>query len=179
MAVALVHIGVMMRRRQIPILQALLGVVCWLPLLLVPLGAARFADGEPLRLTDEEQRLIDLTNQERAKEELRPLKPHPLLMQAAREHAANMARQQKMDHVLDGKEPRDRVRQVGYRFRHLGENVASGYRTPEAVVDGWMGSEGHRANILRSEFTEIGVGVVRDGQGKPYYAQVLASPLRR
>ncbi|MCS6976601.1 MAG: CAP domain-containing protein [Gemmatales bacterium] len=129
-----------------------------------------------LRITDEEQELIDLTNQERAKEELRPLKPHPLLMQAAREHAANMARQQKIEHVLDGKEPRDRVRGVGYRFRHLGENVASGYRSPEAVVRGWMSSEGHRGNILRAEFTEIGVGVVRDHSGKPYYAQVLASP---
>lgn len=179
MAVGLVHIGIMMRRRPNRTLRAFIGGVLGLPLLLLPLGAARFADGELLRLSDEEQLLIDLTNQERAKEELRPLKPHPLLMRAAREHAANMARQQKMDHVLDGKEPRDRVRQVGYRFRHLGENVASGYRTPEGVVRGWMGSEGHRANILRSEFTEIGVGVVRDGQGKPYYAQVLASPLQR
>ncbi len=160
-------------------MRALMGGVFWLPLLLLLLGAARFAGGEPFRLTDEEQLLIDLTNQERAKEELRPLKAHPLLMQAAREHAANMARQQKMDHVLDGKEPRDRVRQVGYRFRYLGENVASGYRTLEGVVRGWMGSEGHRANILRSEFTEIGVGVVRDSQGKPYYTQVLATPMQR
>lgn len=132
-----------------------------------------------LVLTDEEQRLVDLTNQERAKEELRPLKPHPFLMRAARQHAENMARQQILEHDLDGKTPSDRVKLAGYRFRRLGENVARGPRTAEAAVRGWMSSEGHRENILRPEFTEIGVGVARDATGKPYYVQVFACPLHR
>ena len=58
----------------------------------------------------------------------------------------------------------------GLRYRTAGENIAYGYRTPQAVVDGWMNSSGHRANILNSSFTQIGVGYVSQGS---YWTQMF------
>src|SRR5438874_2719232 len=66
--------------------------------------------GEPkFQPTAQEKKLLDLTNAERKKEELPPLKFNPTLMKVARDHSKNMAKQSKMDHVLDGKNPRDRI----------------------------------------------------------------------
>ena len=62
-----------------------------------------------------EKEVLDLTNAERAKESLPPFKPHPLLFQAAREHSKNMAKQEKMEHVLDGIKPHERTKKVGYK----------------------------------------------------------------
>ena len=66
--------------------------------------------------------------------------------------------------------PFDMMKQFGITYRTAGENIAMGYPTAEAVVDGWMNSEGHRANILNASFTEIGVGYVADGN---YYTQMF------
>jgi uncharacterized protein YkwD len=87
-----------------------------------------------------------------------------------------MAKQSKMAHELDGKNAADRVKEVDYRFRSLGENVAYGQRTPEEVMKTWMNSEHHRTNILRQQFTEIGIGVARNDKGVPYYTQVFGRP---
>ena len=57
--------------------------------------------------------------------------------------------------------PFDMMRKFGIRFRTAGENIAAGYPTPEAAVKGWMNSSGHRANILSSQFTHIGVGYAK------------------
>lgn len=62
------------------------------------------------------------------------------------------------------------LRDFGISFRSAGENIAKGYKTPQAVVDGWMNSEGHRENILNSAFTKIGVGYVADGH---YWTQMF------
>ena len=66
--------------------------------------------------------------------------------------------------------PFDMMKSFGIRYRTAGENIAMGYRTPQSVVDGWMNSEGHRANILNSSFTEIGVGYVASGN---YWTQMF------
>ena len=62
------------------------------------------------------------------------------------------------------------MRAFGLTYRTAGENIAMGYPTPGAVVDGWMNSEGHRANILNPSFTVIGVGYVSEGN---YWTQMF------
>lgn len=66
--------------------------------------------------------------------------------------------------------PFDMIRNFGLSYRTAGENIARGYKTPEAVVNGWMNSSGHRANILNSSFTQTGVGYVPDGS---YWTQMF------
>lgn len=62
------------------------------------------------------------------------------------------------------------IRDFGISYKAYGENIAQGYRTPQAVVTGWMNSSGHRANILNASFTQIGVGYVADGN---YWTQMF------
>lgn len=66
--------------------------------------------------------------------------------------------------------PAQMIRSFGISYRSMGENIAKGQRTPKAVVDGWMNSPGHRANILSASFTHIGVGYVADGH---YWTQMF------
>jgi uncharacterized protein YkwD len=127
-------------------------------------------------LSREEQELMDLVNAERKKHDLAPLRPNPTLFRVAREHSANMARQGKMAHVLDGKNPYERVKASGYKYRFAGENVGRGDVPLAEVVQGWMDSKVHRDNILRKEFTETGLGAVSDGKELVYYTQVFATP---
>ncbi len=133
-----------------------------------------------LQMSSQEQKTLELTNQAREKEKLRPLKPNPRLFQAARNHSANMARQGKMEHVLDGKTPVQRVEATGYRWRRAGENIAYGLNTPiEGIFKSWMESQHHRENILRPEFREIGIGVASNSRGEVYYTQVFGTPRSR
>jgi uncharacterized protein YkwD len=157
-------------------MRSALGLV--LVVVLIPaLVLAQAKKEEEPKLTTEEQALLDLTNKEREKEKLPPLKMNAKLLQSAREHSANMAKQMKMDHVLDGKEPKDRVKEVGYVYAHTGENVSYGQRTPAEALQVWMGSPGHRRNIVRPEYTELGVSVAKSSKGVPYYTQVFGTPL--
>ena len=134
--------------------------------------------GEPAKLdmTKEEQKLVELTNAERKKKDLPALKPSPLLFKVARAHSANMAKQGKMAHDLDGKNPFQRLKDAGYTYFFAGENVAAGLDELDEVMKGWMESEPHRKNILSEKFTEIGVGVARDKKGEPYFTQVFGKP---
>jgi uncharacterized protein YkwD len=134
---------------------------------------------EKFTISSEEQAILDATNKEREKENLLPVKPNEKLFRAAREHSANMARQQKMEHILDEKTPVDRVRAAGYVHSQLGENIASGQRRPEDAVAAWMKSEAHKKTLLTKEYTEIGIGIAKDEKGKLYYTQVFATPRRR
>ncbi|MBQ9348510.1 MAG: hypothetical protein IJT94_14440 [Oscillibacter sp.] len=59
--------------------------------------------------------------------------------------------------------PFQMMKSFGISYRTAGENIAYGYATPQAVMDGWMNSDGHRANILNASYTRIGVGYVADG----------------
>ena len=132
------------------------------------------------KLSDDEQRILELTNEARAKEKLPPLRPNALLMAAARAHSANMARQGKMEHVLDGKKPGDRVKEAGYRYSWVGENMASTDGAPVAeIFKGWMESKAHREHILSDRFDDIGIGIARNDKGDVYYTQVFASPKKK
>jgi uncharacterized protein YkwD len=138
-------------------------------------------DSKPpeLKLSEVEKGILELINKERAKENLPPFQPNPRLFQAARSHSANMARQNKMDHILDGKDPVARIKEAGYLHSWAGENIAYGARTPAEVVQLWMESPPHKANILNRKYTEIGIGMVESADGVPYYTQVFGAPLKR
>jgi uncharacterized protein YkwD len=150
-------------------------------LLLVP-GLSAVAQDQKsgkFDLTKEEQQVVDLTNAARKKENLPPLTVSPLLTKVARDYSANMAKQQKLDHFLDGKKASDRVKAVGYAFKYVGENIATGDFPVPKMFQGWMDSQLHRDNILDKEYSEIGVGIVMDGQGQSWYTQVFALPKKK
>lgn len=131
-------------------------------------------------LTDKEKYVLEETNKARAKNNLPALTLNSKLVEAARLHAKNMAAHRKMSHVLMIKDQRtvtDRVRYVHYEWSNVGENIAQGYAYKD-VVNGWMHSRGHRANILGG-YTEIGIGIAEDANGSPYYVQVFAKPAMR
>jgi uncharacterized protein YkwD len=137
-------------------------------------------DSSTLKISAKEQRILDLTNAARAKEGLTPLKPNATLFEVARAHSANMAKQHKMEHVLDGQTPADRVKTAGYRYRWMGENIAYGKYTPiDKIFDEWMNSKHHRENILKPEYREIGIGIARGSDDFIYYSQVFGTRLRR
>jgi uncharacterized protein YkwD len=123
-----------------------------------------------------EARIFDLVNAQRRRRGLQPLVYNDQLDRMAKVQAGNMARYEKMAHVLpqsDLPTLADRARYAGYEYGRLAENVALGYPSAEAVVQGWMNSEGHRENILNHEVVETGIGVMRSRDGGLYYCQVF------
>jgi uncharacterized protein YkwD len=132
-----------------------------------------------LKLSANEAKVLELANEARKAKKIPPFKVHPLLMKLAREHSANMARQRKADHVLDGKNPDQRMKESGYPNLGGGENIyygVVGSGNPEAAHKWWMNSKIHRENILEPNFTEIGIGLARDSKGIVYYTQVFGVP---
>src|SRR5262249_33873372 len=120
-------------------------------LMLCGLWASRAGENAKFTLSAEEQKILDLTNAERKKNDLPVLRANSLLTKLARAHSANMARQEKMAHDLDDKTPYQRLKDAGYAYARAGENVAQGDAgfTVEQIFKGWMDSKGHRENILR------------------------------
>lgn len=128
--------------------------------------------------TPSEKTIIDLTNQERHKQNITALTMSADLSRVARAHSENMARQMRMAHNLDGKTPFDRLRAAGYYYANAGENVGEGppsVTLPE-LLKAWMDSPLHRKNILTPEFTEIGIGIAADSNGTRYYTQLFGKP---
>ena len=132
-------------------------------------------DASTLKLSEDEQTILDLTNAERAKEKLQPLTANPLLFRAARAHSADMAKKGEMKHVLDGKDVLAAARRGEYDFRKCGENIAMSDGAPlKEVMKGWMESKGHREHILDPAFTEIGIGTARTTRAKSITPRTLA-----
>jgi uncharacterized protein YkwD len=100
-------------------------------------------------------------------------------MEAAQLHADQMARLGRLEHVLSGgryPKPEDRLAAADYQWSSYAENIAMGQTSAAGVMDSWMRSSGHRANILSPNNTEIGIGFARDSRGRPYYVQVFGRP---
>jgi len=102
-----------------------------------------------------EMRVVELVNAERRRRGLAPLTPSKKLMDVSRAWSGTQASRRRMYHSRNG----------------YAENVAYGQPTPEAVVNTWMNSRGHRANILSSRAREIGVGCVAAADGRLYWTQ--------
>lgn len=114
-----------------------------------------------------EAQVLQLTNNERAKNGCGPLKTNSALTKAADLHATDMVVHHFFDHnSQDGRSPFDRMKSAGFKGGAMAENIAVGYKSAAAVVDGWMHSEGHRKNILNCDYTMIGIGY-DSGQVKP------------
>jgi uncharacterized YkwD family protein len=111
-----------------------------------------------------EQKVVDLTNQERAKNGLPALKVDVTLSKMARDKSQDMSTNHYFSHTSPTYgSPFDMMKKYGITYSYAGENIAMGQRTPEEVVTAWMNSDGHRKNILSPNFTSIGVGYVADG----------------
>jgi uncharacterized protein YkwD len=106
-----------------------------------------------------EYQVMMLTNQERLNYGCDTLAMDDRLQMAAESHSQDMAINDFFSHIApDGITPWDRIHSQGYFYSMAGENIAAGYSSPESVVEGWMNSDGHRANIINCGFKDIGVG---------------------
>ncbi|GAA0584514.1 CAP domain-containing protein [Streptomyces crystallinus] len=118
--------------------------------------------------------VVALTNGRRARAGLRPLADDTHLASAAQAYSADMAARGFYSHTSpEGLEPWDRARAAGAAHRGIGENIACGQRTAAEVVEGWMNSPGHRANILKPDFTHLGVGFAGGGRAGTYWTQLF------
>ncbi|NLD42686.1 MAG: hypothetical protein GX657_04235 [Chloroflexi bacterium] len=123
--------------------------------------------------------VIELINRERAARGLAPLAGEARLAAAAAAHAADMAANDFVGHLgSDGAGPAERLERVGYAWSACGEVVAGGQPSPAAVVAAWMASEGHRAILLGSAYTEVGAGRATSAASRygTYWVALLAAP---
>lgn len=118
-----------------------------------------------------EQKVIDLVNEIRVQNGLRKFTANWELSRVARYKSQDMKDKKYFSHTSPTYgSPFDMMKSFGISYKTAGENIAYGYSTPEAVVKGWMNSEGHRKNILNPSFTQIGVGYVASGN---YWTQMF------
>lgn len=121
-----------------------------------------------------ENQVIQLTNQERAKHGLRPLAANWELSRVARYKSVDMRDKNYFSHTSPTYgSPFTMIKNFGIAYRSAGENIAAGQRTPQEVVNSWMNSPGHRANILSSSYTHIGVGHASGGSYGHYWTQMF------
>lgn len=113
-------------------------------------------------VTDLVNSVVGLTNEQRAKHGLRELSIDHSLIAVAQDHSNYMASTNNLTHDQDGLSLRQRFHRAGYPHERIAENVARGQRSPEDVVSSWMGSAGHRDNILNPGYQHIGIGRTGD-----------------
>ncbi|MEA2766722.1 MAG: hypothetical protein QOK07_3126 [Gemmatimonadaceae bacterium] len=149
---------------------------CTIPVKTTPAPATSSTATAPGTLGATESRIFRLVNGERRRQGLPDLVYNAQLDRMAKIQAEKMARFQKMAHVLpESTLPTltDRAHASGYQYARLAENVALGYPNAATVVDGWMASKGHRANILSRDVEETGIALARSSAGGLYYCQVF------
>ena len=124
-------------------------------------------------VTEYEKEVVRLVNIERSKNGLSPLTYDWELSRVARYKSQDMKDNNYFSHTSPTYgSPFQMMKSFGISYKTAGENIAKGYKTPGAVVNGWMNSSGHRGNILNPSFTRIGVGYVNDGH---YWTQMFIS----
>ena len=140
------------------------------PALIYP-GQTLTIPGKDSEVEAYEKKVVELVNEIREQNGLSKLAHDWELSRVARFKSQDMKDNRYFSHTspVYGS-PFDMIKNFGISYRSAGENIAMGYRTPEAVVNGWMNSSGHRANILSSSYTKIGVGYVKSGN---YWTQMF------
>lgn len=124
-----------------------------------------------------ENQVVTLVNQERAKAGLAPLKINTKLAGVAERKAEDLRDKNYFAHNSPTYgSPFDMMKQFGITYTSAGENIAKGQKTPTEVMNGWMNSPGHKANIMNANYTEIGVGYVTDSNGTTYWVQHFIRP---
>ncbi|MFY1690685.1 CAP domain-containing protein [Plantactinospora sp. WMMB782] len=125
--------------------------------------------------SSQEAQVLAIVNRERADAGCGAVALNGDLTEAARLHSQDQGEHTNMSHTgSDGSDFVERARRAGYD-RPIGENVAMGYPNAAAVMDGWMNSSGHRANILNCDARAMGVGVATGADGRLYWTQVFGS----
>ncbi len=125
------------------------------------------------------QRIVGLINLQRERHGLPPLRVSARLEDDARLQARQIAATGVFAHVIPGQPyptPAARAHAAGYRWNILGENLAWGYPDAFTAVAAWMGSPGHRSNILNRDYTETGVVLTADAQGNTIVVQTFGTP---
>lgn len=118
------------------------------------------------------QQVLELVNEERAKAGAAPLKMNVKAVQAAEIRAEEIVTS--FSHTRpNGSNFATALTESGVNFKTAGENIAWGQKTPQEVMNAWMNSQGHRANILNTAFTEIGIGVYQAPSGTMYWTQLF------
>ena len=121
-----------------------------------------------------EKQVASLTNSERKAKGLSVLTLDNQLSKLARLKAEDMAKKGYFSHTSPTYGSAfDMMNKYGVSYRTAGENIAKGQKTAESVMNGWMNSSGHRANILSSAYTNIGVGYAKDSRGNTYWVQIF------
>ncbi|HXG67955.1 MAG TPA: CAP domain-containing protein, partial [Blastocatellia bacterium] len=124
-----------------------------------------------------EQECLDEVNKQRRARGLPPLELSRELLPVARQYSRRMAEERFFSHSdPEGRTVRQRVNEAGIRWRVLGENLAysNGYTNPVAAsVSGWMSSEGHRRNILASDFDATAIGAWVNDNGTVYFTEIF------
>lgn len=123
-----------------------------------------------------EQKVVELVNVERQKAGLSALKLDSSMSNIARMKSKDMADNNYFAHQSPTYgSAGDMLSKYGIKWSAWGENIASGQKTPEAVVTAWMNSPGHKANIMSTNFSRIGVGYVTNSNGTAYWTQMFAN----
>ncbi|MDD5071490.1 MAG: CAP domain-containing protein [Patescibacteria group bacterium] len=125
------------------------------------------------------EKIIELTNRERTENNLGPLTVNELLAKAAAEKALAILASGRFQHNIGEKKFSEWIKETGYKYSYVGENLAVDFITSEGVLAAWLASPSHKKNILNSYYREIGVAAARgnfDGQDTTLVVQIFGAP---
>lgn len=129
------------------------------------------------KISTEMKQVLNLVNQERAKQGLKSLQMDDQLNYVATIKAKDMRDNNYFDHnSRTYGSPFDMMQQFGVHYSYAGENIAAGQKSAEQVMNDWMNSSGHKANILNKNYTHLGVGFVEGGSYGTYWVQEFTKP---
>ncbi len=142
--------------------------------------AGILADRDYSRTLLDAQMARDVINAYRKEKNLKPLKLSPELTEAAKAHARDLSKWDRISHYgSDGSNPWDRVKRTGYKARLTAENVGTGQIDFSEVMKGWKDSPGHNKNLLMTDADHMGVALVQDPKTefKSFWTLVIGAPM--
>ena len=142
--------------------------------------AGILSDRDYSRTQLDAQMARDIINGYRKEKGLKPLKLSPELTEAAKAHARDLSKWDRISHYgSDGSNPWDRVKRTGYKARLTAENVGTGQIDFSEVMKGWKDSPGHNKNLLMNDADHMGVALVQDPKTefKSFWTLVIGSPM--
>ena len=125
------------------------------------------------------ERIIELTNEKRVEDNLNVLNANQVLARAALKKAQAILASGQFQHNINEKKFSEWIKEAGYKYSYVGENLAVDFITSEGVLDAWLTSPTHKKNILNSYYQEIGVAVAQgnfDGQNTTLVVQIFGAP---